>query len=217
MGVTQTQGELGELPVFIDGARGKLEKLVQAVAVELALGAGVHQNLVCHVLLEDLAVIDLFFYSVVDQEAVDYDVPLLADSKCSVCSLNVDHGVPIRIEDDYLVCTLKVDAQAADFGGEEEDEHRRIGVEVRDQCLALRHRHLAIEAQVAVPLPVRQLLKDVKHLLGLAEHQYFVRFLVNSYQASILFAPLLKKVEEHSGLGGHFPVIRREARQVFLA
>ena len=54
-------------------------------------------RLLCDGALEDLSAIDLLLNAATRDEAVDYDVLLLADTEGAIDSLRVSRGVPARI------------------------------------------------------------------------------------------------------------------------
>ena len=63
------------------------------------------EDFVRHELLEDLPVVNLLLDSVVDDEAIDFDIPFLPDAQRAIRGLEVNHGVPVGVENDYLVCS----------------------------------------------------------------------------------------------------------------
>ena len=62
------------------------------------------EDFVRHELLEDLPVVNLLLDSVVDDEAIDFDIPFLPDAQRAIRGLEVNHGVPVGVENDHLVC-----------------------------------------------------------------------------------------------------------------
>lgn len=77
---------------------------MHAGLLEEALLGGVLKDFVRHELLEDLPVVNLLLDSVIDDEAVDFDVSFLSDAQGAVGGLEVYHGVPVGVENDHLVC-----------------------------------------------------------------------------------------------------------------
>ncbi len=72
--------------------------------LEEPLLGGVLEDFVRHELLEDLPMINLLFDSVIDDEAIDLDIPFLSDAQGAISSLEVNHGVPVGVKNDYPVC-----------------------------------------------------------------------------------------------------------------
>ena len=72
--------------------------------LEEPLLGGVLEDFVRHELLENLPMINLLFDSVIDDEAIDLNIPFLSDAQGAISSLEVNHGVPVGVENDYLVC-----------------------------------------------------------------------------------------------------------------
>ena len=69
------------------------------------------------------------------------------------------------------VGSSQVDTQATDFGGQQENKHVLIGVEVIYEAGSEADRGGAIHAVVAVASPLHTPLQDVQHLLRLCEQQ----------------------------------------------
>lgn len=69
------------------------------------------------------------------------------------------------------VSACQVDAKAPDFGGEEEDVHGLIVVEVVDKARAQGHRRGAIHPVILEACSLNSPLQDVQHLLRLGKHQ----------------------------------------------
>ena len=90
---------------------------MHACLLEEPLLGGVLEDLVRHELLEDLPVVNLLLDSVIDDEAIDLDIPFLSDAQGTISGLEVNHGVPVGVENDNLVCRSQVDTQAACSSG----------------------------------------------------------------------------------------------------
>ena len=76
------------------------------------------------------------------------------------------------------VSSSQVDTQATNFGGQQENKHILICVEVIHQAGSEADRRGAIHAVVAVARPLHTPLQDVQHLLRLCEQQRPVALLL---------------------------------------
>ncbi len=119
------------------------------------------------------------------EQAVYDDVLPLANSPTPLPRLHVSARVPVRVVDEHPIRPGQIDAQAAHFGGEQKDEHRRVGVELTDQPLTGAHGRRAVHSQVAVLAQLNVPLDNVQHLTRLREEEHFV----------VLFLPRLTNIK----------------------
>ena len=98
------------------------------------------------------------------------------------CSRSYLQGRMLRQALRMPVGPCQIDAQAAHFGGEQEDVHGLVAVEVIHEAGAQDDGGGPVHAVVAQPCSLRRPLQNVQHLLGLGEHQGPVPLLMPSFQ-----------------------------------
>lgn len=92
--------------------------------------------------------------------------------------LDIVLGVPVRIEDYYDVGAGEVYADAACFGGQEEDFALFVGVVVTvDGVLSLFCFDLSIDLLVFDALTPQQLLQQQQHMCKLTKYQHLLSLL----------------------------------------
>lgn len=91
------------------------EQLLDIIHPDLQLGPDVLDNLVCDLLLLHLPADKPLFDGVADNELVDDNVFLLADTVCSRHRLLLNGGVPMRADDYHALRALEVETHTTDF------------------------------------------------------------------------------------------------------
>ncbi len=93
--------------------RNNIQQAINVVFFKQASSAWVGEDLVCHVLFKNLAVVNALFYSLFTDESVDTNVSFLSDSQCPLCCLNINHRVPIRVKNNYFISCGEIYAKTS--------------------------------------------------------------------------------------------------------